>query len=157
MRTDLRPLEEEIARTKRELNELFREESLASRRGDAAEARERHVSLLRKELENVRTISRYVETISPPVGRDLARWHAQMEIRFEQLRRSGSDRALQDWVARELVPHLRRSEQVAHLVATTVRASPRKAAAPFGWPVAVDRAIERAKRAGPGSQGPGSG
>ncbi len=139
MRADLRPMEDQIARTKRELNELFREEALASRQGHAAEARQRHLLLLEKELENIRSIARYVEPISGPVARDLNRWHAQMLERFNALRDHESPEALQAWVVRDLVPHLRRSEQIAHLVATSVRANPRKASTPFGWPVREQR------------------
>lgn len=146
MRRDLRPFEEDISRTKRELNDLFRQESLASRDGRSAEARERHLALLEKELENIRTIARYVEPISPPVARDLNRWHAQMTSRFRDVRDSRDPAALQEWVARELVPHLRRSEQVAHLLATSVRSSPRRSASPFAWPMAVSAAPNAAER-----------
>jgi predicted RNase H-like nuclease (RuvC/YqgF family) len=135
MKMDLRSLENEISQTKRELNQLFREESLASRRGDATEARKQHVALLEKELENIATIASYLEAISPPVARDLTRWRAQTSSRFNDLKRSGNAVALQTWVTQELVPLLRRSEQAAHLVATTVRVGPRKASTPFAWPI----------------------
>ena len=138
-------MEEEIARTKRELGELFRQETLASRRGDAAEAGERHLALLGKELDNIRAIARYVEPISAPVARDLTRWHAQMTIRFEELRRGKDAAALQRWVAQDLVPHLRRSEQLAHLVATNARIRPEKPSTPFVWPVAARRAAQGAR------------
>ncbi len=138
MQMDLRPFEEDISRTKRELNDLFRQESLASRSGHLAEARERHLALLQKELENIRTIARYVEPISPPVARDLNRWHAQMTSHFLEVRDSPDPAAVQAWVARELVPHLRRSEQVAHLLATSVRTASRTAMPPYAWPVAAE-------------------
>lgn len=152
MRSDMQPMEDEISRTKRELNELFRQETLASRRGDSAEARDRHLALLQKELENVRTIARYVETVSPPAARDLSRGHSQMEARFHEMRDSGDAAALQQWFAREFVPHLRRSELVAHLVATSMRSIPGKPASPFAWPVAVDAALHN--RATEGSRTP---
>ncbi len=145
MRQDMHPMEDEISRTKRELNELFREEALAWRRGDSAEARSQHLALLQKELENVRSIARYIEAISPPAARDLNHWHAQMEARFHEIRDSADAATLQGWVAHDLVPHLRRSEQVAHLVATSMRAAPRKPAAPFAWPVAVEAAVKDAE------------
>lgn len=156
MRADLRPFEEEIARTKRELNELFRRESLAARQGNSGEANRTHLALLQKELENVRTIARYLEPISPPVARDLERWHAQMQSRFEQLRSRGNPAEVQQWVARELVPHLRRSEQLAHLLATSIRSGAKKAAAPFGWPVAVDKALRGAAAGERGGRRPRS-
>ncbi len=137
MRADLHPLEMEIARGKRELNELFREESLAARRGDFVEAGRRHVALLEKELENVRTIARYLEPISAPVARDLSRWQTQTSHRFREVEISGAPAAIQRWVVQDLVPLLRRSEQAAHLVATSVRVQSRKAAVPFVWPVAA--------------------
>ncbi len=145
MREQLRPLEKEISETKRELNELFRAESLASREGDAARARQTHLALLEKELDNVRSITTYVDTISPPVARDLSRWHTQTASRFRELRETANPAALQAWVARELVPLLRRSELVAHLVATGTRVVPKKSAAPFAWPVAKSRAMKGAQ------------
>ncbi len=141
MRADLRPIEDQIARTKRELNELFRKESLASREGDHAEARRQHLRLLEKELENIHTIARYVEPISPPVARDLNRWHAQIVERFNALKDRESPEALQTWVARDLVPHLRRSEQIAHLLATSARASLDTTSSPFAWPVGARHAL----------------
>lgn len=144
MRDELHPLEKEISQTKRELNELFRRESLASREGDAAEARRAHLALLEKELDNVRSITRYVDTISPPVARDLSRWQTQTASRFRELRENSSAATLQAWVARDLVPLLRRSELAAHLVATSARVKPKKAAAPFAWPVALERPLKDA-------------
>lgn len=144
MKGDLQPLEKEISRTKRELNELFRRESLASRGGDAAGARQTHLALLEKELENVRSIARYVETISPPVARDLSRWQTQTASRFRELREAANPAVVQAWVAGELVPLLRRSELAAHLVATSARVAPKKSPRPFAWPVADERAAKGA-------------
>ena len=142
MKTHLDPLEAEISRTKRELNDLFRQANLASRAGHAAEAHRQEVALLEKELENIQIIARYLEPICPPVARALRRWHAQMASRFLQLKDARDPTVLQRWVAQELVPHLRRSEQLAHLAATSARIRPRKAATPFVWPVAVDLALK---------------
>ncbi len=135
MKTDLHPIEQEISRTKAELNELFRQMSLASRRGDASEARRHQLALLEKGREKIWTIARYVEPVSPPVARDLGRWRSQITERLGVVRSSSDPAVLQRWVAQELVPHLRRSEQVAHLLATTTRRRGRKPAAPFSWPV----------------------
>ena len=145
MKMDLRPIEREISRTKLELNELFRLMALASRRGDSSEAHRKHLALLEKELENIRTIARYVESVSPPVARDLGRWQAQMAERFEKVRTSSDPATLQRWVAQDLVPHLRRSEQVAHLVATSMRIEPKKPGPPFVWPGAVEQAARQVR------------
>ena len=147
MNRDLRPFEEEIARAKGELNELYRQMNLASRRGDAAEARRQQLALLEKELDNIRAIARYVEPVSAPVARDLSRWQAQIAERLGQVRDAPDPALLQRWVAQELVPHLRRSEQAAHLVATSVRIQPRKQGTPFVWPVDVGRAVRQTRDA----------
>lgn len=138
MGTILDPLERDISRTKRELNDLFRAESLAWRQGNAAEGHARHLALLEKELENIGTIARYVEPISPVVARDLRHWHAQMTIRFHEIRNSRDPGAVQRWVTQDLVPHLRDSEQIAHVLATSVRRSSRGGSAPYAWPVRGD-------------------
>ncbi len=149
MKEDLQPLEREISRGKRELNELFRKESLASREGDAAGARQTHLALLEKELENVRSITRYLDTISPPVARDLSRWQTQTASRFRELRETANPAALQAWVAGELVPLLRRCELAAHLVATSARVAPKKSPSPFAWPVAMERVLKDAVESRP--------
>lgn len=141
MKLNLSPPEEDISRMKRELNRLFREENLASRRGDAVAAREQHLALLEKELENIGMIAGYLKTISPPVARDLTRWLVQTSSRFHELQRAGDAVAVQTWVAQELVPLLRRSELAAHLVATTVRVGTREGSAPFGWSASVRAAL----------------
>ncbi len=148
MKDRLRPLEQEIARAKGDLNELFRRESLASRQGDMGEARRTHLALLEKELDNIGAISRYVDTISPPVARDLSRWQTQTASRFRELRDEADASTLQAWVARELVPLLRRSEQAAHLVASSARVNPDKSAAPFAWPIALEHALKDAAERG---------
>ncbi len=148
MKLDLRPAEREISRVKRELNQLFREDSLASREGASEEGYQRHLALLERELDNIRSIARYVEPISAPVSRDLSRWHAQLTSRFNDLRVSGSPASVQRWVVQELVPHLRRSEQAAHLVATSLRVGPKGKPQPFVWPVAAEVALNEAKRRG---------
>ena len=145
----LDPLEAEISRTKRELNELCRQANLASREGRVTEAHRREVALLEKELENIEIIARYIEPISAPVARDLRRWHAQMSNRFRRLKDSGDAASLRGWVAHDLVPHLRRSEQLAHLVATNARRDPKKGGVPFVWPVAVRGAMWDAESKAP--------
>ena len=144
MRTDLDPLEKDISRTKRELNDLFREESLAWRQGNPQEGQARHLALLEKELENIRAIATYVEPISPHVARDLRHWHSQMASRFAEVRSTRDPAAMQRWVTQELVPHLRQSEQVAHVLATSVRTESRKGSAPYAWPVRAEAASGKA-------------
>jgi hypothetical protein len=107
-------------------------------------ARAQHLALLEKELENIDTIAAYLDTISPPVARDLMRWQVETSSRFKELRQAADAAALQAWVTQDLVPLLRRSEQAAHLVATTVRVDPRKTSAPFAWPVSVHLALKDA-------------
>ena len=120
--------------------------NLASRRGDAAEARRQQVALLEKELDNIHAIARYVEPVSAAVARDLSRWRAQIAEHLDQVRDSLDPALLQRWVAQELVPHLRQSEQVAHLVATSARIGPKKRGTPFVWPVAVKQAARGPRR-----------
>ncbi len=140
MTSDLDPLERDISRTKRELNEIFRSESLAWRAGNAAEGRARHLALLEKELENLRMIATYMEPVSPPVARDLRRWNDQMADRFGEVRNSPDPSVVQRWVTQELVPHLRRGEQLAHILASTVRTGSRRGPTPYVWPVRADAA-----------------
>ncbi len=62
-----------------------------------------------------------------------------------RLRAARNLRELNEWVTQELAPLLNKSEQAAHLVTTSMRATPGAPASPFVWPVAVDPSVKDAK------------
>ncbi len=136
-------LEREIVRMKAELERLTRGRNLALREGRRDEGQRQHLSALEAEVRHVEALARYVKTVSPAAGRELASRQALAAQHFQRLRRAGDLRELDRWVTRELAPLLNKSEQAAHLVATSVRATPKGPPAGFTWPVAVDTAVRR--------------
>lgn len=137
-------LEREIVRMKAELERLTRSRNLALREGRKAEGERQHVSALEAEVRHVETLARYVKTVSPAAGRELATDQAAAAEHFRRLRAAGDLHELERWVAKELAPLLNKSEQAAHLVATSVRVKPSETPTAFTWPVAVETAARRA-------------
>ncbi len=136
-------LEQEIVRMKAELERLTRSRNLALREGRRDEGERQHVSALEAELLQLETLARYVKTVSPAAGHELATRQAAAALRFRQLRQAGDLEELQRWVADELAPLLNKTEQAAHLVATSVRVTPNQPPAAFTWPVAIDTAVRK--------------
>ncbi len=138
-------VEQEIVRMKAELIRMTRDRNLALRAGRLDEGQRRHLDVLEAEIKHLDALARYVRTVSPGAARELAARRASVVGDFQRLRTSGNLRELNRWVTQELAPLLNKSEQAAHLVATSVRATPRTPASPFVWPVAVDRPVKDAK------------
>jgi hypothetical protein len=137
-------LEQEIVHMKAELGRMTRSRNLALREGRRDEGERHHLSALEAEIRHVEALSRYVKTVSPAAGRELATRQALAAQHFRRLREAGDLRELNRWVAQELAPLLNKSEQAAHLVATSVRAKSKGSPTAFAWPVAVERAVRDA-------------
>ena len=139
-------LEREIVRMKAELERLTRSRNVALREGHKDEGERRHVSALEAELRHVEALARYVKTVSPAAGRELATRQALAAQHFQRLRRAGDLHELDRWVSQELAPLLNKSEQAAHLIATSVRVKPKGSPTAFVWPVAVEAAVQGKER-----------
>ncbi len=137
--------EQEIVRAKSELVRMTRERNLALRAGRQEEGQQRHLDVLEAEIKQLDALARYVRTVSPGAARELAARRASVVGDFQRLRAAGNLRELSQWVTQELAPLLNKSEQAAHLVATSMRATPRTPVSPFVWPVGVDRSMKEAK------------
>jgi len=133
-------LEREIVRMKAELERLTRSRNLALREGRRDEGERHHLSALEAEVRQVEALARYVKTVSPAAGRELATRQAAAALHFRRLRAAGDLHELERWVTEELAPLLNKSEQAAHLVATSVRVKPTEKPTAFTWPVAVETA-----------------
>lgn len=120
---------------KSDLVRLSRARNLALREGRHEEGRQHHVSALEAELRHVETLARYVQTASPAAGRELATRQALASRHFQHVKGSRDLKDIHRWVTQELAPLLNKSEQAAHLVATSVRTASRNGASPYAWPV----------------------
>lgn len=132
---------------KAELVRLTRNRNLALREGRQEEGQREHLSALDAEVRNLEALARYVKTVSPAAGRELATRQAAAAQHFQRLRQAGDLQELQRWVAQELAPLLNKSEQAAHLVATSVRVKPAGTPTAFTWPVAVETATRSSRSA----------
>ncbi len=128
-----RSTEKKILQVKSDLERISRNRLIAYRDGRFEEAAQAQIRLLDAELKNVAALASYVRTISPAAARELVGRHAVAAERFERLRKAGDPVALQDWLKRELAPLVNKSEQAAHLVATSIRLERGKRSKPFGW------------------------
>ncbi len=129
----LRSTEMVILRVKSDLMSISRNRLLAYRDGRLEEGARDHVRLLEMELKNVAALASYLGTVSPALSRELVGRHAVATERFERVKNAGDPTALQDWLKKEVAPLVNKSEQAAHLVATTVRLEKGKKSKPFGW------------------------
>ncbi len=142
-------LEQEIVRMKSELVRMARDRNLALRSGDEDRGRQHHLAALEAEVQHVGTLARYVKTVSPAAGRELATRQTLALQHFEQLKSAKNLIAVNRWVTAELAPLLNKSEQAAHLIATSVRAGPKHVTTPFVWPVGVEIALRDAGAGNP--------
>ncbi|HYM39063.1 MAG TPA: hypothetical protein VEY12_02810 [Thermoplasmata archaeon] len=71
----------------------------------------------------------------PVVGaaRELVGRHSAAAEGFKSLKAADNPAALQDWLKEGLAPLVNKSEQAAHLVATSIRLEKGKKSKPFGW------------------------
>ena len=129
----LRSAENQILRVKADLRRISRDRLLAYRGGRPEEAVRAELRLRETELQNSSALAAYVRTGSPAAARELASRHAAAAERFGEVKGTGDAVALQRWMKDQLVPLVNKSEQAAHLVATTIRLEKGKKAKPFGW------------------------
>lgn len=125
--------ENEILRVKSDLGRISRNRLIAYREGRVDEAARAQIRLLETELKNIAALASYVKTISPAAARELVGRHSAAAERFERLKAAGDAAALQGWLKEELAPLVNKSEQAAHLVATSIRLEKGKKSKPFGW------------------------
>ena len=128
-----RSAENQILRVKSDLGRISRNRLIAYREGRVEEAAQAQIRLLETELKNVAALASYVKTISPAAARELVGRHSAAAERFERLKAAGDAVALQGWLKEELAPLVNKSEQAAHLVATSIRLEKGKKSKPFGW------------------------
>lgn len=128
-----RSAENQVLRVKADLRRISRDRLLAYREGRPDDATRHQFRLVEAELQNVKALASYVRTVSPAAARELASWHSAAAERFGELKGAGDIVALQAWLKERLAPLVNKSEQAAHLVATTIRLEKGKKAKPFGW------------------------
>jgi hypothetical protein len=136
--SELHEAESRIVDVKSDLSRISRHRIVAFRDGRADEGAFQQLRLLEAELRNIQALASYVKAVSPAAGRELAGHHAEASARFERLRAGGDLSALQDWLKKDLVPLVNKSEQAAHLVATALRRTKGKEAKPFAWRVRTE-------------------
>ncbi len=126
-------MERRIADVKHDIDRISRDRALAYLRGNPEEATRHHLSLLEAELRNVEGLISYVGTVSPAAARELSDERSVAAGRFLDLRARGDSAALQRWVTEDLAPLVNKTEQAAHLIATSLRVQRGRTPKPFGW------------------------
>lgn len=125
--------ESRIVDVKSDLSRISKDRLLAFREGRIDEATRQQFRLLEAELRNIEALASYVTSVSVAAGRELIGHHSDAIARFKELRADGNVSALQDWLKKDLVPLINKSEQAAYLVATTFRLEKGKDTKPFAW------------------------
>ncbi len=125
--------ERRIVDVKTNLSRISRQRLLAYREGPPEEAISHQFRLLEAELRNVEALAEYVGTVSPAAARELTGHLTIAASRFREVRAASDMFALQDYLKKELVPLVNKSEQAALLVATALRQARRKKTTPFAW------------------------
>ena len=139
IRSQFRSAENQIVRLKSDLDRISRNRLVAYRQGRIEEATKQSFRLLETELKNVEALASYVKTISPAAAREIIGHHLEASRRFKDLRIAGDVASLQSWLKEDLAPLVNKSEQAAHLVATSVRLEKGKKARPFAWGMRKER------------------
>ena len=130
--------ESRIVDVKSDLSRISKDRLLAYREG-RVDATRQQFRLVEAELRNIDALASYVKGVSPAAGRELIGHHSAATERFKELRAVGDVFALQDWLKKELVPLINKSELAAHLVATTFRFVKGKETKPFAWEFRIER------------------
>ncbi len=125
--------ETRIVEVKSALSRISKDRLIAYREGRTDEATRQQFQLLEAELRNIEALASYVNEVSAPAAHELVGHLLAATDRFKGLRAVGDVAALQDWLKKELVPLINKSEQAAYLVATTFRLAKGKEARPFAW------------------------
>lgn len=128
-----RSSETQILRLKSDLARISRSRLVAYREGRLDDASRAQIRLLETELKNIEALASYVKGISPAAARELLARRATVAMRFERLKAAADLSALQSWLKEELAPLVNKSEQAAHLVATSIRLEKDKEPTPFAW------------------------
>lgn len=130
--------ESRIVDVKSDLSRISKDRLLAyrERRVDATRQQFR---LLEAELRNIEALASYVKTVSAAAGRELIGHHSVAIQQFKELKAVGDVSALQDWLKKDLVPLINKSELAAHLVATTIRFVKGNKTKPFAWEFRIER------------------
>ncbi len=108
--------ESRIVDVKSDLSRISKDRLIAYREGRVDEATRQQFHLLEAELRNIEALASYVNAVSAPAGHELAGHLSVATERFRGLRAAGDVSALQDWLKKELVPLINKSEQAAYLV-----------------------------------------
>ncbi len=125
--------ESRIVNVKSDLSRISRDRLLAFREGRTDEATKQQFRLLEAELRNIEALASYVKTVSAAAGRELIGHHVVAAHRFEEVRAAGDLSVAQDWLKKELVPLINKSEQAAFLVATAYRLARGTKTTQFAW------------------------
>jgi len=125
--------ESRIVDVKSDLSRISKDRLIAYREGRLDEATRQQFSLVEAELRNIEALASYVNAVSTSAGHELVGHLSAATERFKGLRAAGDVSALQDWLKKELVPLINKSEQAAYLVATTFRVAKGKETRPFAW------------------------
>jgi len=125
--------ESRIVDVKSDLSRISKNRLIAYRQGRIDEATRQQFRLLEAKLRNIEALASYVNAVSAPAGHELVGHLLAATERFRGLRAVGDVSALQDWLKKEIVPLIDKSEQAAHLVATTFRLAKGKKTKPFAW------------------------
>ena len=129
-------MERRIADVKHDIDRISRDRSLAYLGGRPEEAVRYHLSLMDAELRNLDNLISYVATVSPAAARELDSERSETAGRYLDVKARGDPVALQRWVTEDLAPLVNKSEQAAHLVATSLRVRRGRTPKPFGWAAA---------------------
>ncbi len=113
--------EDEILQEKRELALISQERWRASLEGDAVKVFEARRKAAERMLDCCRTTARYIGDISTPAARRLQLMEAEARRELAEVSTTRNLDLFQIWCSTSLVPVVRDSERMAHIVATSVR------------------------------------
>jgi hypothetical protein len=120
---------------KRELSSISHERWQAALQHDTGRVLVARKKAAEKMLENCDALAQYVSYSCPSIGRDLSNQKVRVSKKLEEIRRTNSPGELQDWYKANLIPFVKHSEALAHLVATSRRKREKAGIECYPWPL----------------------
>ncbi len=117
---ELTRIEKSILENKQEVSRILADRSRATLSKDNLAALRAWTNASEKTLAGCNAISKYVEHFSKPIARQLEVGLKEASRSLEEVKKSRDPAQFHRWVKTQFVPHVRESERMAHVVATSV-------------------------------------
>ncbi len=117
---ELTRIERSILENKQEVSRILADRSRATLSKDDMAALRAWTDASEKTLDGCNAISRYVEHFSKPIARQLEASLRETSKGLEDVKKSGDPVQFHRWMKTQFVPHVRESERMAHLAASSV-------------------------------------